>query len=143
MRRSSSVFLSRAALLVLVLALAGAACDNGDEGITTPTPTLVTEEFKGTVRLNGAVSHGFNVSTAGSTVAEITAIEPAGSFLGFQMGTWSGVVCTAVLSNDAGTLASVLTARTQSAASLCIKLHDPNGTLTDRTVTYTVKVTHP
>jgi hypothetical protein len=141
MRRSSVVFLSRAALLAL--ALAGAACDNGDEPITAPTPTLVTEEFTGSVTLNGAVSHGFNVSTAGSTVAEITAIDPAGSFIGFQMGTWSGVVCTAVLSNDAGTLASVLSARTQSAASLCVRLHDPNGTLTDKTVTYRVKVVHP
>jgi hypothetical protein len=135
------VFLPRAALLAL--ALFGAACDNGDLDVTVPTPVLVTENFTGTVTLNGAISHGFNVSTAGPTVAEITAIDPAGSYLGFQMGTWSGVVCTAVLSNDAGTLASVLSARTQSAASLCIKLHDPNGTLTDKTVTYTVKVTHP
>ena len=141
MRRSSVLFLSRAALLAL--ALAGAACDNGDLDVTTPTPTLVTEEFTGTVALNGAVSHGFNVLTAGPTVAEITAIDPAGSFLGFQMGTWSGVVCTAVLSNDAGTLASVLSARTQSANSLLLTLHDPHSTLTDKTVTYTVKVVHP
>jgi hypothetical protein len=125
------------------LALVGAACDNGDDGITIPTPTLVTEEFTGTVTLNGAVSHGFNVLSSGTTVAEITAINPAGSFIGFQMGTWSGVVCTAVLSNDAGTLASVLSAQTQSAASLCVRLHDPNGALTDKTVTYTVKVVHP
>ena len=48
---------------------------------------------------------------AGPTTAEITAIDPAGSFIGFQMGTWSGVVCTAVLSNEAGTLASVLNCR--------------------------------
>src|SRR5512134_3835573 len=100
MRRSSVVFLSRAALLAL--ALFGAACDNGEDGITVPTPNLVTETFTGTVTLNGAVSHGFTVLTAGTTVAEITAIDPAGSFVGFQMGTWSGVVCTAVLSNDAG-----------------------------------------
>jgi len=132
---------SRAALLAL--ALVGAACDNGEDGITVPTPTLVTEEFTGTVTLNGAVSHGFNVSSSGTTVAEITAIDPAESFIGFQMGTWSGVVCTAVLSNDAGTLASVLSAQTQSAASLCVRLHDPNGTLTDKTVSYTVKVVHP
>jgi len=132
---------SRAALLAL--ALVGAACDNGEDGITVPTPTLVTEEFTGTVTLNGAVSHGFNVSSSGTTVAEITAIDPAESFIGFQMGTWSGVVCTAVLSNDAGTLASVLSAQTQSAASLCVRLDDPNGTLTDKTVSYTVKVVHP
>ncbi len=140
MRRSSVLFLSRAALLAL--ALVGSACDNGPE-TTIPTPVLVTEEFTGTVTLNGAVSHGFNVLTAGPTAAEITAIDPSGSFLGFQLGTWSGAVCTAVLSNDAGTLSSVLQATTQSSASLCVRLHDPNGTLVDKTVTYTVKVIHP
>ena len=141
MRRSSVLFLSRAALLTL--ALVGSACDNGPGTSTTPTPTIVTETFTGTVQLNGAVSHGFNVSTGGPTIAEITAVDPAGAFIGFELGTWSGVVCTAVLSNDAGTLASVLRANTQSAASLCVRMHDPNGTLTANAVTYTVKVTHP
>ena len=139
MRRSSVLFLSRAALLVL--ALLGLACDNGDTP-TVPTPVIVTETFTGTVELNGAVSHGFNVSTGGPTVAEITALDPSGAFIGFEMGTWSGVVCTAVLSNDAGTVASVLRANTQSAASLCVRMHDPNGTLTANAVTYTVTVKH-
>jgi hypothetical protein len=76
-------------------------------------------------------------------VAEITALDPSGAFIGFEMGTWSGVVCTAVLSNDAGTVASVLRANTQSAASLCVRMHDPNGTLTANAVTYTVTVKHP
>jgi hypothetical protein len=138
--RSSVLFLSRAALLAL--ALVGSACDNGPTA-TIPTPVLVTEEFQGTVTLNGAVSHSFGVLTAGPTAAEITAIDPSGSFLGFQLGTWNGAVCTAVLSNDAGTLSSVLQATTQSAASLCIRLHDPNGALVDKTVAYTVKVIHP
>ncbi len=140
MRRSSVLFLSRAALVAL--ALVGSACDNGDTP-TVPTPVIVTETFTGTVELNGAISHGFNVSSAGPTVAEITAIDPAGAFVGFELGTWSGVVCTAVLSNDAGTLASVLSAKTQSSASLCVRLHDPNGTLTANAVTYTVTVKHP
>ena len=60
-----------------------------------------------------------------------------------EMGTWSGAVCTAVFSNEAGTLASVLNGTTQSAASLCVQIHDPNGILVNKTVTYTVKVTHP
>jgi ABC-type transport system substrate-binding protein len=141
MRRSSVLFLSRAALLAL--ALVGSACDNGPDASTAPTPVLVTETFTGTVTLNGAVSHGFTVSTGGPTVAEITAIDPAGAFIGFEMGTWSGVVCTAVLSNDAGTVASVLRANTQSSASLCVRMHDPNGILIDTPVTYTVTVVHP
>ncbi len=141
MRRSSVLFLSRAALLAL--ALVGPACDNGPGAITPPTPVFVTETFTGTVTLNGSISHGFNVSTGGPTTAEITAIDPSGAFLGFEMGTWSGVVCTAVLSNDAGTLSSVLQASTQSSASLCVRLHDPNGILVNNPVTYSVKVVHP
>lgn len=140
MRRSTVVFLSRAALVAL--ALGGAACDNGDTP-TNPTPVLVTETFTGTVTLNGAISHGFNVSAGGPTTAEITALSPTGALIGFQMGTWSGVVCTAVLSNEAGVLSSVLSANTQSSASLCVKLHDPNGILVDNPVTYTVTVKHP
>jgi hypothetical protein len=131
MRRSTVVFSCRAALVAL--ALVGAACDNGPGITPTPTPPLVTETFTGTVTLNGAISHGFNVSTAGTTTAEITALNPAGAFIGFQMGTW----------NEAGTLASVLSAGTQSSASLCVRMHDPNGILVDNPVTYTVTVKHP
>ena len=101
MRRSTVVFLSRAALLTL--ALVGTACDNGPDIGPTPPPVLVTETFTGTVTLNGAISHSFNATTAGTTTATITALDPSGAFIGFQMGTWSGVVCTAVLSNEAGT----------------------------------------
>jgi hypothetical protein len=139
--RSTVVFLSRAALLCL--ALIGTACDNGPGTPTIPTPVLVTETFTGTVTLNGAITHNFIASGSGTTTAEITALDPAGAFLGFQMGTWSGAACTAVLSNDAGTLASLLAAGTQSSASLCVKLHDPNGILVDNPVTYTVTVKHP
>jgi hypothetical protein len=135
------VHLSRAGMLAAALFVA--ACDNGPDLTPGPTPVPVTETFTGTVNLNGAISHGFNVSAAGSITATITAIDPSGSFLGFQLGTWSGAVCSAVLSNDAGTLSSALTANTQSAASLCVKMHDPNGILTDKSVTYTVTVTHP
>jgi hypothetical protein len=141
MFRSTALFLSRAALLAL--GLFAAACDNGPDITPDPSPVLVTETFTGTITLNGAQSHGFDVARAGTVTATITAIDPSGSFLGFQLGTWSGVVCTAVLSNEAGTLSSVLSASTQSAASLCVKMHDPNGILTDKTVAYTVSVTHP
>jgi hypothetical protein len=141
MYRPTVKFVSGAA--VLALALIGSACDNGPATPTLPDPVLVTETFTGTVTLNGAINHGFEVSGPGPTTAEITAIDPAGSFIGFELGTWSGVVCTTVRSNPAGTLASVLDGITQSSASLCVRVHDPNGTLVDKTVSYTVTVKHP
>ena len=96
----------RAALLAL--ALVGSACDNGPGTPTIPTPVLVTETFTGTMTLNGAINHAFSVSGRRSNDSgKSPRSTPAGSFIGFQMGTWSGAVCTAVFSNDAGTLASV------------------------------------
>jgi hypothetical protein len=142
MRRSSVMFLSRAALLALVFV--GSACDNGPDNPVLPTPDPITETFTGTITLNGSVTHPFTTAVVGRTTATISAINPAGSFIGFQLGTWSGAVCTAVLSNDAGTQDSTLTAVTQSTLTpLCVRIHDPNGTLTDKTVTYTVTVEHP
>jgi len=135
------MFLSRAALLAL--ALFATACDNGPDIVPDPSPVLVTDVFTGTITLNGAITHPFNATKAGAITATITAIAPTESFLGFELGTWSGAVCTAVLSNPAGTLSSVLSAATQSSADLCVRLNDPNGVLTDKNVTYTVTVTHP
>ena len=119
------------------------ACDNGPSTVPTPptTPT-VTETFTGTVNLNGAVVHSFSTQGAGSVTATITALNPSGALVGFQMGTWLGSICTIVVSNDLATLSSVLAGNTQSRADLCVRLHDPNGLLTANPVTYTVQVAH-
>jgi hypothetical protein len=127
---------------LLAAAICSSACDNGPT-ITAPTPgPIVTDTFTGTVTLNGSITHSFVTSGAGAVTATITAVDPSGSVLGFQLGTWNTVTCTAVVSNDLATVNSVLGGNTQSSSSLCVKLHDPNGALTDQTVTYTVTVTH-
>ena len=129
---------------ILAAALIAAGCDNGPDTVPTPTPTNpVTETFSGTVNLNGAVTHSFTASAAGTTTATISALTPDGSVIGFQMGTWNGVTCTAVVSNDLATISSALTGNTQSSASLCVRLHDPNGVLTSNPVAYSVTVSHP
>jgi hypothetical protein len=124
-------------------ALLAAGCDNGPTAPTPPTVNPITETFTGTINLNGATTHPFSQNAAGSVTATITAFVPSeGSVLGFQLGTWDTVRCTAVVSNDLATTGSILSANTQSSASLCVRLHDPNGVLTDRSVQYTVTVTH-
>jgi hypothetical protein len=139
MRRTVAVLGS-----VLVAAMAASACDNGPT--TSPTPPAtnpITETFSGTVNLNGSITHPFTATAAGTVTATITSVDPAtGSVLGFQMGTWNTVTCSAVLSNDLATTGSALTANTQSRADLCVKLHDPNGVLTANPVSYTVTVVH-
>ncbi len=137
MSRSFLVFVA-----LLAAAVFSSACDNGPT-ITTPTlgPT-VTDTFTGTVTLNGSITHSFVTSAAGAVTATITAINPTGEVVGFQLGTWNTVACSAVVSNDLATVNSVLSGNTQSSASLCVKIHDPNGALTAKTVNYTVTVTH-
>jgi hypothetical protein len=139
MRRSTAV------LGCLLSAVLAAGCDNGPDTAPTPTPTPTVETFTGTLNLNGAVTHTFNATAAGTVTATITALEPNSAIVGFQIGTWSAGagVCTIVLSNDIATLQSAHTALTQSSASLCARLHDPNGLLTQGPVTYTLTVNHP
>jgi hypothetical protein len=129
---------------ILAAALAAVGCDNGTDTAPTPPATNpVTETFTGTVNLNGAVTHTFTTGAAGAITATINTLAPDSSLVGFQMGTWNGVTCAAVLSNDFATISSALSANTQSSASLCVRMHDPNGVLTASSVTYTVSVTHP
>ncbi len=129
---------------LMVAALAASGCDNGPTTGPSPNPgTPVTETFTGTVNLNGAVTHSFNATAAGTVTATITSVDPAtGSVLGFQLGTWDTVTCSAILSNNLATSGSALSAITQSPASLCVRLHDPNGVLTANPVSYTVTVVH-
>jgi hypothetical protein len=129
---------------LLAAAVAAGACDNGPTTAPTPPATNpVTETFSGTVNLNGSITHPFNATAAGAVTATITSVDPTtGSVLGFQLGTWDTVVCSAVLSNNLATAGSALTGNTQSAASLCVKVHDPNGALTANPVSYVVTVVH-
>jgi hypothetical protein len=138
MHRSSVAFVG-----VLLATLAVGACDNGpDTGPTLPTTPVVTETFTGTINLNGSMTHPFNANGAGDVKATITALAPDGSTLGFQLGTWNTVSCTAVVSSDLSPVNSVLSGVTQSVANLCVKLYDPNGALTAGSVNYTVVVEH-
>jgi len=129
---------------VMAAAVMSGACDNGPETAPSPTPgNPVTETFTGTLHLNGSVTHTFGTGAAGTVTATITTVDPSGSVLGFQLGTFNTVTCSAVLSNDLATAASVLSGNTQSAASLCVKVHDPNGAIAaDAAVNYTVTVSH-
>jgi hypothetical protein len=126
-------------------ALLAVGCDNGPDLDPGPIPTPTVETFTGSVNLNGGVTHSFDAGGAGTVTATITALQPSTSILGFQIGTWNAAanVCTIVLSNDVATLQSAHTAFTQSTASLCARLHDPNGLLTSGAVSYTLTVSHP
>jgi hypothetical protein len=131
--------------MAVTLAAGAAACD--DPGPTTPvveTPVVenVTETFSGNLNRNGAVTFPFAVSAAGSATAQITAIGPDNTVaVGLTMGTWNGVQCNAVISNDDAREFSSMTGTAGGAGTLCLRIHDV-GRLSSN-ITFTLTVTHP
>ena len=134
----------RLPLLLAVLLVSG-ACDNGDTPTTPTDPPTVTESFTGTVSRNGSQTHSFVASAAGTVTATLSAVSPADSpVIGFSMGTWDGVVCTAVLTNNAATTTSVLTGTVVGISSLCVRLFDSTGEVpANAAVNYTITVERP
>jgi hypothetical protein len=127
-----------------VLTLAGIACDSGENTPTTPTtpgPTI-TETFAGTVTQNGAATFTFNTSVSGIVTATLKSIAPvATAQIGLALGTWNGVTCAVVLTNDRITAGLAVTGQVNAAGSLCVRIYDV-GQLTE-TSTFEVVVVHP
>jgi len=130
--------------LMAVLTLAGIACDSGENTPTTPTtpgPTI-TETFAGTVTQNGAATFTFNTSVSGIVTATLKSIAPvATAQIGLALGTWNGVTCAVVLTNDRITAGLAVTGQVNAAGSLCVRIYDV-GQLTE-TSTFEVVVVHP
>jgi hypothetical protein len=131
------------ALVAVALATASTACD--DPGPTAPTPDTpvvenVTETFSGLLARNGALTFPFAVS-AGNASVSLTALTPNTVAVGLSLGTWNGVSCAAVISNDNATEFTQLVGTAGQAGNLCLRIHDV-GRLT-APVTFTVAVVHP
>jgi len=127
---------------VLVAAVIAAGC--GDDTITAPpldSPASVSETFSGTLTVNGAFTHPFTVTRAGSVSAQVTALAPDDPItLGLAMGTWNGIACQVVIANDTAKLSSVVLGTATAPGLLCIRVYDVGG-LTSATA-YDVKVDH-
>jgi hypothetical protein len=112
-----------------------------------PTPTPVTEPFSGTLTTNGAFTHQFSVTAAGTVTVTLTTVSPDATVaIGFQLGTWNSIslTCQAVISNDAALQGAVETGNAVTAGTFCVRIYDATGTVkADTPVNYTVTVTHP
>ena len=130
--------------LMAVLTLASMACDSGENTPTTPTtpgPTI-TETFAGTVTQNGAATFTFNTSVSGIVTATLKSIGPVTTAqVGLALGTWNGVTCAVVLTNDRITTGLAVTGQVNAAGSLCVRIYDV-GQLTE-TSTFEIVVVHP
>lgn len=138
----------KSALAILAsLALLGAGC-GGDTPTSPSDSTLptVTDTFTGTIATNGAAVHAFSVKGTGTVTATLTgvALESGATppVIGFSLGYVNGLVCSAVVSNDFASQNAVLTGRTTVPATLCVRVFDVVGLITDP-VTYTLEVKHP
>ena len=118
-----------------------AGCD--DDTITVDPvdpPVQVTENFSGSITVNGAATHLFTTNRTGSAAATLTSLSPnSAAIVSFAMGTWNGQYCAITLAKDNATTGSGLIG-TASAGAFCIRVSDV-GQLTEPT-SYEVTVLH-
>jgi hypothetical protein len=127
---------------VLVAAMVAAGCSEDPEIPTTPeVPVPLSETFSGTINVNGAFTHPFIAGRAGSIAAQLTALSPDETVtIGLLLGTWNGVACQAVISNDAAKQSTTVLGTATAPGSLCVRIYDVGG-LTAAT-NYEIRVDH-
>jgi hypothetical protein len=130
----------------LVATLLATACSN-NAFPTLPTepavpPTVITDTFEGQLTVNGAVSHPFVVTRAGSLSATLTAIEPEDAIIGVGLGTWNSGTnsCALIITNDLAPGGAVLVGTASVAGNFCVRVNDV-GKLTG-TAGYFLTVAH-
>ena len=130
-------------LAVLAAAVSAAACgdDNNAAGPAPTPPVVISSAFTGTVTVNGAVTHPFDVSRAGTVTVQVTALSPDDTVtIGVALGTWNGAACQLVIPNDAATLSTTVLGTATAPGTLCVRVSDV-GKLKAPT-DYEVKVDH-
>src|SRR3954470_4296213 len=97
MRRSKGRALLNGVLVAVIasVSLMTVACGNDTPNTPTtptpPTPVTITETFSGTLTVNGAVTHSFLATAAGTVTVQATAIDPSSSqVFGLLLGLWNG-----------------------------------------------------
>jgi hypothetical protein len=133
------------AVAVLPLALAAAACEDGSEPPTAPTPpNPVTETFSGTVNQNGASTHDFAVGGSGTVTATLKTIGADNTLVvGFSLGNWTGTACSIVLAKDDATGGTVLSGTMTASGNLCVRVYDVGNVAANVPAAYSVEITHP
>ena len=131
--------------VLLAGALFSAGCDNTIDNPTQPTnPPTTTDSFTGTIDRNGASTHTFTVSLSGTITATLTEVTPDPAVkVGFALGTMNAAnTCQTVLSKEDAVQGHALIGNATGSGTLCVRVHDPNGTLT-APLTYKLSVEHP
>jgi hypothetical protein len=147
--KKSLPFSARTVLAVLaVVGLLTAGCGNDDSATTPTTPTgPATENFSGTLGVQGSSFYSFTTTTSGSvsiTLASVVATQPGpalNSVLGLAVGAPLGTDCNATSSVNTAPGLTAQLVTTLSPATYCARVYDI-GNLT-ASVNFTIRIVHP
>jgi hypothetical protein len=132
----------RSVPLALAIAAMMACGDDDPVTPTTPTPTLVTEVFTGTLNPNSAATHTFTAASGGTVSVTLTTIGPDSAMIaGLALGEWNGTACAERIANDAAVQTTVIIGSASQAGQLCARIRDV-GRFVEPT-SYEVTVLHP
>jgi hypothetical protein len=135
-----------AVFVVLVLASLGAACSNS-QSTTAPstptTPTIVTDIFTSTVTVQGATSHAFVVTTAGTVSVTLLSAGPAATIVGLGLGipNANGANCNLSFSVNTTAGAAAQITRTVEPGLYCVDVYDIGKLTADAGIS--VQIVHP
>lgn len=126
----------RPKILLLVPALCAAFLSSGCNNnslLTQPTAsgpaTQITEDFPGTLTVNGGVTFPFAEQQTGTITATLTALSPDPSVtVGMLLGTWNGVSCSISTGGatiaDSATVNTTITGNATGTGNFCVRIYD-------------------
>ena len=131
--------------VVLVASFTAAGCDDATlpAGPSLPSAPVLTENFSGTLTINGAITHPFVVITSGTVTATLVTVSPDAEVpVGMSIGTWNQTTqsCAIVIANDLALQGRILFGTAQNSGAFCVRMYDV-GRLTAAS-DYEVVVSH-
>ncbi len=130
---------TRSMLVVLGLAASSWSCSNTTPTTVTPNPNPVSEQFSGTLTVNGAQIFTFHASTPGTITVTLTTLSPdTTTQVGLSLGTWNGAACQAIIANDKAVQGTTVTGTATASATLCARAYDVGNLSQSESVVVTV-----
>lgn len=124
-----------AALAVAALSVGTAGCEETTpNNPINPGPLPTTEQFSGSIGINGAIAFPFSTASAGTISLTLTTVTPDNTaIVGLSVGTWNGTACSVSTGvfNDSAQQGITVTAAVSSAGfnNVCARVYD-SGKLT-------------
>ena len=116
--------ISASAIILACMAAAGCGDDPAPTPDPGPTPVQITENFAGTLTVNGAATHLFTTGEAGQAIASLTSLSPDSAVvISFTLGTWNGQYCQVTLAKDDATQGANLIGNA-SVGAFCVRVSD-------------------